>query len=151
MDSNRFLRSPDLRAVLYDAADGQCQNCGDPLEDGWHADHIEPWSVTHRTNIFEMQALCPACNIRKGTKMTNDYGFSIDLSQAREGQREAIDTIVTNVRRGKKHTAIVLPPRVGKSDVARVSSVILMLEQRVSRAIILEPAARLRNQIVDKN
>ena len=63
--SHRFLRNPGLRATLYYNADGLCQRCGNPLPNGWHADHAIPWSVTQRTNVFEMQALCPTCNLRK--------------------------------------------------------------------------------------
>ncbi len=34
----------------------------------WHADHIVPYSRSGRTNVHEMQALCPVCNLKKGTK-----------------------------------------------------------------------------------
>ncbi len=65
---NRTLRSKRLRALLWCAADGKCQMCDGPLGEDWEADHIEPWAKTHRTNIFEMQALCFACNRKKGAK-----------------------------------------------------------------------------------
>lgn len=63
----RTLRSKKLRALLYYEAEGKCQMCGCDLPDDWHADHIEPWVRTGRTNVHEMQALCPACNLRKGS------------------------------------------------------------------------------------
>lgn len=62
----RTLRSKRLRALLWYAADGRCQRCGVELGDDWHADHIVPWSLTGRTNVHEMQALCRACNLAKG-------------------------------------------------------------------------------------
>jgi superfamily II DNA or RNA helicase len=65
----RFLRSKRLRGVLYRAADGKCQACGDELPIEWHADHVVPYAMTQRTNIHEMQALCPQCNLKKGKKM----------------------------------------------------------------------------------
>ena len=34
----RFLRSKRLRALLWYAADGRCTQCGEPLEERWHAD-----------------------------------------------------------------------------------------------------------------
>lgn len=40
--------------------------CGEALPDNWHADHVVPWSKTKTTNVHEMQALCPLCNIKKG-------------------------------------------------------------------------------------
>ncbi len=64
----RTLRSKRDRALLWYAADGKCQRCGEPLGDDWEADHIVPWKVTRRTNLFEMQALCADCNRKKGTK-----------------------------------------------------------------------------------
>jgi len=62
----RCLRSKKLRALLWQAANGKCQLCGVDLPPNWHVDHIEPHSVTGRTNFHEMQALCPQCNFKKG-------------------------------------------------------------------------------------
>ena len=81
---------------------------------------------------------------------TNDW-LNIDRTQLRPGQRDAIDTILRCVREGKRNIAIVLPPGYGKSDVIRVSAVMLMLQQRVSRALVLEPAENLRGQIVNRD
>lgn len=65
--SQRRLRSKKLRAALYYAADGRCQRCGKDLPPEWHADHIKPWCRTGRTDVNEMQALCPPCNTSKGS------------------------------------------------------------------------------------
>jgi 5-methylcytosine-specific restriction endonuclease McrA len=65
----RTLVSKRLRYALWRAADGKCQLCGRDLDpDDWHADHITPWSKTGRTNVHEMQALCPHCNLKKGDR-----------------------------------------------------------------------------------
>lgn len=69
----RVLRSKKLRAALYAAQDGKCAICGAPLPDDWHADHIVPWSITKRTNVHGMQALCPKCNLEKGRKMLRKH------------------------------------------------------------------------------
>ena len=148
----RFLRDADLRAALYKSTDGKCASCGTPLETGWHADHIVPWVVSQDTNLFDMQPLCPRCNMRKGAKMTGkDPWEHIDQRQLRPGQRNAIDTIISRVRQGKTKIAIVLPPGYGKSDVIRVSAVMLMLQNYISRALILEPAENLRSQVIDRS
>lgn len=55
--------------MLYWSAGGTCEICGQPLGEEWEADHVIPWSVSGRTNAFEMQALCVSCNRRKGTTM----------------------------------------------------------------------------------
>ena len=67
--SGRSLRARRLRSALYLATNGHCAGCGAPLASGWHADHVTPWSRTRHTNVHEMQALCPTCNLRKGTTM----------------------------------------------------------------------------------
>ena len=83
--------------------------------------------------------------------MTSNASWEhIDQRQLRPGQRNAIDTIISLVRQGKTNIAIVLPPGYGKSDVIRVSAVMLMLQNYVSRALILEPAENLRGQVIDR-
>jgi len=65
---SRTLTSKKLRALLYYSFDGKCAICGDDLPDNWHADHIVPYRITGKTNVHEMQPLCPECNLRKGGK-----------------------------------------------------------------------------------
>jgi hypothetical protein len=57
--------------LLWVAAGGRCQNpkCGAPLDQSFHADHITPFRITHDTNIHDMQALCPRCNLEKGGRV----------------------------------------------------------------------------------
>lgn len=68
MSEQRRLVSADLRSLLFFRAGGKCQICGCKLGKGWHADHIVPWCKTNRTNVFEMQATCKECNLKKGAK-----------------------------------------------------------------------------------
>jgi len=72
----------------------------------------------------------------------------IDQSNLRQGQRLAIARIVERVRAGESHTAIVLPTRYGKTDVMRVSGMML-IPSFISRALILVPNNYLRAQVVD--
>ena len=67
MSDGRTLRSKKLRVALWHAAGGRCPRCGLPLNPSdFQADHVTPWRLTHRTNVHEMQAMCPDCNRRKG-------------------------------------------------------------------------------------
>ena len=69
MADKRRLSSKKLRWLLWRAAEGKCQICGKDLDpDDWHADHIIPFCKSKRTNVHEMQATCPACNLKKGSK-----------------------------------------------------------------------------------
>ena len=141
----RFLTNPEERALLYEAANGACSICGKSLQPDWHADHVVPYSMTRRTNVFEMQAVCGPCNLKKGDRSMSD----INLKAARIGQRGAITTIYDRARRGETHTAIVLPTRYGKSDVMRVSGAMLKEAEIVSRSVVLSPVEYLRSQFVD--
>lgn len=77
---SRTLRSKRLRSALWIAADGKCQLCGCDLPDDWHADHVVPWSARPITNVHEMQALCPTCNLRKGATVA-DRQHQVDLRE----------------------------------------------------------------------
>ena len=103
---SRLLRKKGLRNALWLAAEGRCQLCGRELPDGWHADHVVPWSQTGRTNVHEMQALCPECNLRKGARML----------QPRRFQQEFIN-VLTEIVAGSSIRKIVpvITPGGGKS------------------------------------
>lgn len=70
MTEQRTLRSKKLREALHRSTDGKCAICFAELPDNWHADHVVPWRDTHRTNVHEMQPLCPACNLTKGARVS---------------------------------------------------------------------------------
>ena len=113
----RYLRSKRLRDVLYTAADGKCEHCGCDLPDNWHADHIDPWCITGRTNVHEMQALCPKCNGKKGANMN----LRSHQSEAVKAAREAAQLIAE----GKRPTMLFwVCPGGGKSKLPE-----LVLEQ----------------------
>lgn len=56
------------RRVLAWRAGGRCQLCGAPLTNGFHADHVVAHARGGATVTDNGQALCPACNLRKGAK-----------------------------------------------------------------------------------
>jgi len=58
--------------ALYEIHDGACAICGNALENGWHADHVIPWSMGGETHINNAQALCPTCNLKKSAKMPTE-------------------------------------------------------------------------------
>ena len=80
----------------------------------------------------------------------NNGLLTIRTERLRTGQLGAVDTILALVREGQRGIAIVLPPGYGKSDVIRVSGVMLMLQNLVSRALILEPSETLRSRVIDR-
>lgn len=57
------------RVALFLAARGRCAECGAELAPGWHADHVRPVRAGGRTDAANGQALCPRCNLIKGSKL----------------------------------------------------------------------------------
>jgi len=139
---SRCLRSPKMLATLWVAADGRCQLCGCELDpDNWHADHIIPWSVTHRTNVHEMQALCPACNRQKGSKM--------NLSSFRTGQTQCFARAMECIETRASKSSFMLPTRYGKSDVMRMVAIRSAMDGLACGTIIASPSATLKKQVVE--
>lgn len=63
--SERRRFSLNERRALALMADFECAECGLPLEPGWHADHVNPYSKGGPTSVTNGQALCGPCNLRK--------------------------------------------------------------------------------------
>ena len=114
-----------------------------PAED-WEIDHAEPWRITHRTNIYELQAVHRRCNREKGGKVDFEIRRG-DLLRKR--QRSAIELIEQRVKRSEGTTAIVLPCRYGKSDVIRLTAVKLWALGIACTSLALSPGENLRDQL----
>lgn len=54
------------RVALLLRSGFRCALCGEKLGPGWHADHVRPISRGGSTAVWNGQALCAACNLRKG-------------------------------------------------------------------------------------
>ena len=108
LDSRRSFSSSQ-RARLFEAAAGRCQACAAVLDTGWHADHVVPWSSGGRTEVSNGQALCPPCNLTKGTKNMQDR---VEL---RGPQQQLLDAVLDNINQGKRVTVGLLPPGTGKT------------------------------------
>lgn len=80
-EPKRKLTSKRLRSALFFASDGKCALCGVELARGWHADHVEPWVLTRRTNVHEMQALCAACNLSKGARGMQNRSHQVKMDR----------------------------------------------------------------------
>lgn len=143
----RTLRSKRQRWLLWQAAGGKCQLCGVELDDTWEADHVVPWRLTHRTNVHEMQALCASCNGKKGGRMPIDMDRA--YAALRPGQIAAIKTAVRRLWEGQSRTSLVLPPRYGKTDTARVILAYCLDQRIASVGLFLTVSEGLRTQATD--
>jgi superfamily II DNA or RNA helicase len=141
---SRTLRSKKLRSALYLAAGGKCQLCGVRLQEGWHADHIEPWCKTKRTNVHEMQALCPPCNLRKGSKTMGE----VKLRKHQMRMREIVQEILSGDR-SPSVTAHVCPGG-GKTLLGTIFGSELVGEGAAEAVLWCVPRSNLQSQTVDE-
>jgi superfamily II DNA or RNA helicase len=126
------------RVALYLAAGGHCAHCGTPLEAGWHGDHITPYSAGGPTDVINGQALCPACNFKKGSTSMQWTGPT-----AREWQRAALDTYVV---RDPQDFLVVATPGAGKTKFALRLAFDLLESGKVERVVVVVPSEHLKTQ-----
>lgn len=60
------LFSRKQRRFLSILSGGHCALCDTPLDSQFHADHVRPFAAGGPTVLPNGQALCPACNLKKG-------------------------------------------------------------------------------------
>lgn len=140
-DRNRRLFTRRQRNALYLAADGLCQNCGNPLEAGWHADHRTPWSKGGSTRTPNGRALCPACNLRKGSSM--DYQ---DTFEPRPFQADVIEQVIDGFATGRKVTVALGTPGTGKTLAYQATATHLFREGLIDHVAVFAPRLSLARQ-----
>ncbi len=110
MAEPRFLTSKRHRAALWYAQNGTCAKCGELLPTDWHADHTTPWHIRATTNLHEMTALCPSCNLTKGGKVLPAS------KKLRPWQQEAASAF-SNISRSNAKILIDVVPGGGKGSL----------------------------------
>jgi superfamily II DNA or RNA helicase len=136
----RRLRGKHLRHLLWVAAGGRCQLCDVPLLESWHADHVTPYSVSGRTNVNEMQALCPKCNLRKGASMFRMHQKELD---------ELAQQIAAGTIRMPEWLFAHIVPGGGKSSLPVILAYWLIRKAKLADKICwVVPNGSLRTQAV---
>ena len=129
--------SASERAALYLAANGKCELCGVELGPGWHGDHVQPWSKGGSTDVVNGQALCPDCNRRKGSKVT----------ELRDWQKNAIN----KYRRDDREDFLAVAcPGAGKTVFALTVARELLDLGIVARVVVVCPTSHLKKQWAQK-
>lgn len=127
------------RAALYLAADGRCTGCGIELQPSWHADHIAPYSAGGPTDVTNGQALCPTCNLAKGTS---------DMSNLRTWQRRATE-LFNVLPPGTRDFLVSATPGAGKTRYALRQAGDLIAQGAIERVAVVVPTDALRQQWAD--
>lgn len=133
----RFF-SKRQRQLLAMRAAGLCTGCSAPLPPDFHADHRHPHSQGGATILANGQALCPTCNIIKGTKVV----------QLRTWQIEAHDKAIAwlAMRGEDRHFLLNAAPGSGKILVSCVIANTLIKQGLVERVVVIAPRTEVVNQ-----
>jgi superfamily II DNA or RNA helicase len=124
------------RVALYLAADGKCTECRTDLEPGWHGDHIHPHVAGGSTDVINGQALCPRCNLKKGSS----------LNAPRKWQADALREFMLWQPEGDHGFLVEATPGAGKTKLSIEIAVRLLDAGRIDRIVIAVPTARLETQ-----
>lgn len=134
----RYFRGRQ-RTALYIAADGLCEVCGEPLEQGWHADHVTRHSKGGPTDITNGAALHPHCHQDKTSK---EERLPMHGS-LRPWQERAVEDFMATTG----PFPVVAIPAAGKTNCALAIARRLLDAGTVDRIAVVVPTATLPRQI----
>jgi superfamily II DNA or RNA helicase len=142
------------RKVIYLLSGGRCAACGCFIWPGnWHADHIRPFSKGGLTDMRNAQALCPPCNLAKGSTMPAPSRYFPNGQTAREWQLAFLDKFEGYVEDSlhasvSNRKAFVLNafPGSGKTFAQLTAMAWLYKEQKIDFIIVCVPSDMLRTQ-----
>jgi superfamily II DNA or RNA helicase len=130
------------RVALFLASGGRCATCGGVLPASWHGDHVAPFSRGGETDVANGQALCPACNRKKGAGVIAERMLTT-LFALRAWQKDAFGKWqVAN----KRDFLAVATPGAGKTTFALYVAAFLLEAAIVRRVVVVVPSDRLRKQ-----
>src|SRR5690606_20751198 len=129
------------KVALYLAADGKCTNCGTELGPGWHADHVIPYSRGGNTDVINGQALCPTCNIKKGSSVSYS-----DTFKPRRFQRDVIKTVLDGMASGRDVSIVLACPGSGKTLAYQAAATYLYREGLIDYVAVFVPRVILARQ-----
>lgn len=150
MHSRTFSRSQKQAAL--DIAGGLCQSCGIPITiNNMHADHIVPWSSGGKTIIENCQALCPNCNLKKGSKMSlprikNKRGEPLNY---RDWQKDALTKAIDRITSGRSSYFINVCPGGGKTPFGVALAKWAIDQGFIDKVVVVSPRAKIRDQWED--
>jgi superfamily II DNA or RNA helicase len=139
-DRRRRLSAHDRRR-LYARSGGLCENCGTELGVDWHGAHLLAYTAGGATELSEMRAWCPKCNLRFGPgTMEQVEGF-----HPRIWQQVAFRRILLRLWETGSAT-LHAAPGAGKTLFAAVLARHLLDLGFISRVVIFVPNTNLVGQ-----
>ena len=149
LDPRRYFTAAEVTAAWL-LQDRTCRDCGrDVPRDLVEGDHIVAWSRGGPTTMENLQALCIACNRRKGIRegvVNEKLAAAVAPSTAplRRWQERALETVLS----ATGPVLIEACPGAGKTRFALECTARLFAERVVNRVLIVVPTTRLVEQWV---
>jgi superfamily II DNA or RNA helicase len=140
VSSNRRYFTNADRGAAFVAANGVCQECGTPLSASFHADHKIPFCAGGNTTLDNIQALCPACNLKKGGKTGVWMPNGLVL---RKWQSEAVSLYISSINSGNPFL-VQATPGAGKTIFACSVARYLRDTGRIDRVLVIAPSETLK-------
>ena len=129
------------RAHLYRRANGRCESCDVPLGHDWHADHDTPWSKGGPTRVQNGRALCPTCNLTKGSTLTYT-----DTFDPRPFQADVIEAIFDGFATDRRITIALGTPGTGKTLAYQGAATHLLRQGLIDYLAVFVPRVSLAQQ-----
>ncbi|MER7011673.1 DEAD/DEAH box helicase family protein [Saccharopolyspora sp. NPDC000359] len=126
------------RAHLYEEAGGRCQRCGAELGPDYHAAHLIAHSHGGATDLPNLEAWCPTCNLRLG----NRDAAPIPGLRLRPWQAAALPVIADRTFRNGAAT-LQAAPGAGKTIFAALLFRALFDAGLIERIIVVVPNTAL--------
>jgi superfamily II DNA or RNA helicase len=150
LDPRRSFTAAEVTAAWL-LQDRKCRECGRNVpRDLVEGDHVVPWSRGGPTTMENLQALCVACNRRKGIregiaeeKVAAVVG--VGTTPLRRWQERAIATVLS----ATGPVLIEACPGAGKTRLGLECTARLFEQQVINRVLIVVPTRRLVEQWVE--
>jgi len=150
LDPRRYFTAAEVTAAWL-LQDRTCRDCRrDVPRDLAEGDHILAWSRGGPTTMENLQALCIACNRRKGIRegvVNEKLAAAVAPSTAplRRWQERALETVLS----ATGPVLIEACPGAGKTRFALECTARLFAERVINRVLIVVPTTRLAEQWVE--
>lgn len=147
LDPRRFYTAAEVTAAWL-VQDRRCKECNrDVPRDLVEGDHIVPWSSGGQTAMENLQALCVACNRRKGNREgviqePVTAAVAVATGALREWQERALEVVAATT----SPVLIEACPGAGKTRFALECSARMIKRGDINRVLIVVPTSRLADQ-----
>lgn len=150
LDARRSFAKEEVTAAWLRQG-RQCAECRrDVPRDLVEGDHIIPWSTGGKTTMDNLQALCVACNRRKGVREGAVYEkftapVLVGTSPLRNWQEQALEVALNT----EAPALIEACPGAGKTRFTLEYIARMFIDKVVNRVLIVVPTIRLVEQWVE--